>query len=229
MSLVVAAIALLLHTPVFDPLAWSAANQYRRVAEQRVAVEAFDFAALRFKLGEVGYEKLQLLNAMESHPQAALVREKVKAVEDATSYQSPQATSLIVRAEHLQTIGLPEALPAGLVDVLNSDLSEYIVQGCATQRDCAVFPVTLDPTLGPAYALLPSGGYAHTIYVYRRGSDEHSWRRQGAFSFIGCYGPVLSDRAAIVEALRRGEIHRAVPLLPNLKIADWEFSPKPDC
>lgn len=62
----VAALALLLHTPLLDPLAMSARDQYARLASGREALDA--------------------LAALEDRPEREAVRANVGAVRHATSY-----------------------------------------------------------------------------------------------------------------------------------------------
>ena len=54
LALGVALLGVLLHTPWLDPLRWSARSQYARLAAGDVDAAVFDYAFLRFKLGQVG-------------------------------------------------------------------------------------------------------------------------------------------------------------------------------
>lgn len=223
MSLVVAAIALLLHTPVLDPLAWSAANQYRRLVDQRVPPAQFDFAALRFKLGAVGFETLQRLKTAAGHPQAEVVRTKVEDTERLTTYVAPDVPAMTLLAEHLQVVGLPEGVPGGLVDFLNKDALDFVVRACVSERDCVIFPIDVDGDSLPEYALLPS--YFYSLYVF--GRSPSGWRRVGEYESIGCGFSGARGRDDVVAAIRRGEI--TSPSVPAVAIAKWRFGPKNDC
>lgn len=70
LSLVVAGLALLLHTPVLDPLRLSADSQYRRLASSEAGAATFDYGTLRFDLGHAGHEKLQALRQLSESSRA---------------------------------------------------------------------------------------------------------------------------------------------------------------
>src|SRR5438034_2645150 len=102
LALFVALLAFLVHTPLADPLRWSAWHQFRRLADGKVNAAEFDYAALRFQLGHVGYAKLAELEKMTAHPQASTIRQNIEAVRAAASYWDFKARlSLAFRGEDL--------------------------------------------------------------------------------------------------------------------------------
>ncbi len=82
----VAAVVLLLQTPVLDPYRATATDQFARLMDGRTDVGAFDFAFLKFKLGEPGRAVLAALKETKDHPDQAQIDAALDRVRDADSY-----------------------------------------------------------------------------------------------------------------------------------------------
>ena len=86
-----------LATPLANPWAMSAKSQYQRLAEGRVAASEFDFAYMRFDLGPFGEKALDKLVALNTHPEAAIIRAEVAALRAAKNrweYENPNLAPL---------------------------------------------------------------------------------------------------------------------------------------
>lgn len=80
------AVLIALATPLVNPWAISAKSQYDRVANERVAVEEFDFGYMRFELGKYGDRMLEKMLALEDHRDIGAIRDGVKRARSAKSY-----------------------------------------------------------------------------------------------------------------------------------------------
>ncbi len=229
MSLAVAALALLTHTPLLDPLAWSARDQYARLAEGRVDALQFDFAALRFKLGREGYERLGALEALQGHPERQVILAKVALVRGASSYYAVQPGREVypLKEEHLDVAIPSGTLPEGLLAGLGAELPDYVARGCIrNERACVVFPIEADGDGEAEYVLFPPGDMLtelDSIYLFDREPDR-KWRRAGEFRLLPrCKGAAPAPRDPMLRAIHNAEARMVDPSRRNLKIADWEF------
>jgi hypothetical protein len=227
MSLVVAIVALLLHTPVLDPLAWSAANQYHRLAQQRVSAEQFDFSALRFKLGAVGYQTLQSLTELDEHPQVDLVRRNVASVEQAGRYSVAEVRRDILLREDLRVVRVPDGVPEGLAEIINEHVPSRVINRCVENRDCVVFPVS--PAAGRLiFVLYPSGS---NTMLYGFSGERGEWRQAGEFEFdySDCGYSRGPDHGEVLAAIESDDVTSAPESRQTLRIGDWVFRRQPMC
>lgn len=217
MSLLIAIIALLAHTPVLDPLGWSARNQYRRLVQEKVDAEAFDYGSMRFHLGRAGYARLLTLGQLADHPQAEIIHKQVEMVREAKSYSAWEKTrSPVITADHLNVFTPSGHLPEGLVEKLTFDLYGYLIKGCMEKKDCLVFSINLDMDQDSEYAFVTSGKW-YAILLYDR--DENlQWQRVGNFRFKGGKRP---NRAAFIEAIEQSKTIVMQPRYGDLQIANW--------
>jgi hypothetical protein len=172
---VVIAVALALHGPLLDPLYWSARNQYQRLVTGRVSADTFDFAYMRFQLGDAGSAWLQRIAALESHPELDRIREQVALARALKRYEGAprgDGTRNPLTLADLELIGGLNVLPPGLL----ATLDEQSRDRCHADRPCALFAVdvTGDPT--PEYCL-DTGYFSVPCFAQRPGRDE--WRKLG--------------------------------------------------
>ncbi|MEO1135214.1 MAG: hypothetical protein AAFW68_01225 [Pseudomonadota bacterium] len=86
------AVLIAIATPFANPWAISARSQYALLAGERIAVSDFDFAYLRFSLGDHGERTLDRLEALETHPEIVEIRKSiahVRSVKSAWAYRNP--------------------------------------------------------------------------------------------------------------------------------------------
>lgn len=109
------AVLVAISTPLANPWAMSARSQYALLAEERIAAADFDFAYLRFSLGEYGARALDRLEALENHPEIAEIRDRIGDVRNANSaweYRNPELLNGAAEPapDHEKPDG-PETLP----------------------------------------------------------------------------------------------------------------------
>ena len=202
MGILVVACAVLTHTPILDPLRWSAKSQFDRLAERRVDASEFDFGHLRFELGHFGFEKLARLEELTDHPQADVIRERVRATRAAESYAEvkPQPASLL-SASDIVPFDTTTGLPDSLVQYVASRLTPHQADRCEENGDCTMFAVNLDTDDEPEYVLLLSGDQDYEIFAFDR-DESGQWRQVGRLRPSGT-GARLPVRTLLLDTLRQ--------------------------
>lgn len=214
---VVVVLAVLTHTPLLDPLRWSARNQYYRLSSGMVDAYDFDYGYLRFQLGHVGYETLERLESLSDHPQAATIRERVAATRSAESYAAvrPQPARLM-SASDIVPLDSTVSLPDSLLRLVVTDLAEYEADECEENGDCTMFNINLDSDLDSEYILLLSGEHDYGMIAYDR-DGEGKWLQAGRLRPHGL-GARLPPRAQLLETLRHGGAVTEPPTYRDLRI-----------
>ncbi len=210
MSLVVAALALLLHTPLLDPIAWSARSQYARLASGGADAAAFDYGTLQFKLGQAGRDALARLAALDSHPRAAVIKAEVERVRKAESYWDWERGGT---HDPFRPLVAGTALPDGLAAAMTA---VPFLEGSCKREPCTAFPVDLDADPEPEYVLLEPRGSAD-LYLFDRVGT--AWALAGKLHAGGRW-PGGSVLLALVE---RGKATSAPPTYRDLVVGEFRF------
>ncbi len=109
------AVLILLATPLVNPWAMSAKSQYALLANGKAPASDFDFGYLRFSLGKYGEKALDKLLTLDTHPEAAAIRDGVARARAAKSqwlYLNPDlAPEAEPEADTPDLIDKPETLP----------------------------------------------------------------------------------------------------------------------
>ena len=180
LSFVVASVALLLHTPVLDPPAWSARAQLARLVSGRADAEKFDYAYLRFFLGRVGFETLARIEGLEADPRREIMRAGVRLARDLKGYDyryGTQEVADVLRGEHLVLGAGLEAAPEDLVPRIAADLTRSERENCVRERTCCLFAVDLNADGTAEYCLLLRSLSRYQAPCWEHG--EQGWRRLG--------------------------------------------------
>ncbi len=199
---VVIVFAVLVHTPLLDPLRWSARSQFRRLSDGIVNAREFDYGYLRFQLGHIGYETLGAIEELDDHPQAQIISERIAVTRAAESYADvrPQPETLI-SASDIVTLDSTATLPDSLVRFVVTNLTQFEADDCEANRDCTMFPVNLDADEDAEYLLLLSGERNYSIVVFDRDEDG-KWMRAGRLTRYD-RRVRLPPRAALIATLRQ--------------------------
>lgn len=197
-SLIIVGTIILLHTPILDPLKLSANNQYNRLISGKVSAEDFDFAALRFKFGKVGYDKLNLLKDIEGHAEATEIKE---AVEDALTldyYNRKRSKTKLVKAEDIMILTPSGELPKNIFDSFKKNLGVWRMNSCAKDKDCIVFNLNIDNDIEEEYLFVTSGKY-YSIYIY---DDEICCKKNYSSTRDG----LRPTREELITAIKESQI-----------------------
>ena len=206
------------HTPLLDPLRLSARNQFDRLARGKVRASEFDFGALGFQLGRVGWERLEALTKLTRHPEIAEIVKEVRLVESVGS----SGEWLNLRGKPLRRIladGDLAVFPPGTR--IPEDLRAAISQDrgipgatrCAETRECALMAIILDDDPEPEF-LLATDRFELALYDRETGGV---WRGR-ALNIEG--GRILGDEYDARVAIRKGRVDVARPRYPRLRIGE---------
>jgi hypothetical protein len=220
LALFLVVLAIATHTPVLDPLAWSARNQYQRLIEGKADAQDFDYGALRFLLGRAGYARLEALGRIQDHPNAQLIRERVASVKEAKSYYALRRQRPAKQSTALDLKGRLEVLPTGAE--LPDDLVQTIVvshgngaENCVRLGGCLLYAINLDEDPENEYLLIPPLRSYDSIAVFDRSAQ--GWENAG--SLVLRRGQWVKP-AELIEKLRASEIELITPIYRDIKIGD---------
>lgn len=80
LALSIAAVLIMVHSPVADLRAWTADSQTQRLLEGKVAIDEFDYHYLRFSLGAYGLQSLQVIRDSQLAKENPTVANRIDAV-----------------------------------------------------------------------------------------------------------------------------------------------------
>jgi hypothetical protein len=210
MALVVAAVALLTHTPVLDPLGWSARNQLGRLLSGAVAADRFDYAALA-RLGSSGMVILDGLASLEGHPEAETIRRRAAFAR--MMRPADQKLARVLVDDDLVLIG-PAHAPPDLMQTF-ADVEPGVSAQCKGQRTCALFSVDL-----------VAGGEEEWCLLRANHDQVSCWEHAGSRwnrLFLSRSGPMAPSSPDLLDALRESGAEPIAPPLRDLKIGTAVF------
>lgn len=181
MALVLIALALLLHTPVLDPIAWSVRHQVARLRSARVGPDQLDFGYLRFHLGRRGYAALITLRDDPPPEAAAATREKIAAALAVERYRDWQhgVGPAFDRDRKFERIAAAGEWPPGLTDALREATEEESrLQQCGHRATCVAFALDLDGDAQPEELIASRSSTWFEVTAFGRGEDG-TWRLLG--------------------------------------------------
>lgn len=215
-ALAVIALGLLVHTPLLDPLGWSARQQFTRLSSGRVAADEFDYGFLRFHLGRAGAAKLAALEGLEQHPEIAEIRAGVaraRAADSDRQWRQEHAPGL--RQEDLALLPPGAVWPEGLFQAIRGATVAWMQDRCRLEGECVVAPVDLDGRPGLEYVVLIGSEKSGELRLFARDGDA-PWRAVG--QLFDPNRPHLLHLDEVREALRTGAIGAAEPRYPDVMI-----------
>ncbi len=238
-SIIVMAVAILINTPVLDPISISANSQFRKLTRGHIDPAKFEFQVLKFHLGKEGFEKLNALAEIkdQDHPKAAIIREQAREIIKQESYDWEYATEAVklestkeetggkpkateLKEEHLKVITLSGKLPEGLLSAVTSNLQGCadLLDLCARQKDCAVFSRNMDADMEEEYIFVQSDISCGGLHLFDS-TDGQSW------SYIGEMrqaGEKNKDREALMKVIEESNLVPVAPEYMELKAAGYE-------
>lgn len=219
LSAVLIATALLVHSPILDPLAWSARHQCARLVSGQADPESFDYAFLRFRLGHRGAKALSELEEIEGHPQVSSIRAGIRSAREAQYYAPEERDRVRVTAEHLVPVPGLESVPEGLVDHLNASSAHRARRAECVRQPCEVFAIDLDGDSAPEHCV----AFSFSI-------ECHGFRN-GGWQWVGFLAPMLRDRGGwddVHRDLRAGGAAPVPPRWADVQIGDRVYRFQPD-
>jgi len=218
-----ALLALAVLTPVLDPYALSAGNQFNRLASGQVVPAEFDFGLMKFKLGASGRTALERIRTDDSLPQRQEIDRNLAILDQSTRYGEWQRN--VKRREEYGDS--PERIfesfllwPAGQAPdpafrqfLLSS--KRDILTGCAkrTPAICALLAADLVGGAPTEYVFARRNSrYNIQFYGFRR--DGETWKRFDHWRFDG------ADASEAWDAIKRGAVTVAASQHRVLRLGD---------
>ncbi|MBW2445455.1 MAG: DUF4153 domain-containing protein, partial [Deltaproteobacteria bacterium] len=222
-ALFVAAIGLLAHTPVLDPIGWSARSQFKRLAGGRIPAAEFDYGYLQFELGRAGVARLAELETLESHPEFLDICERVALVRAEENYwRWKQRHGAGFGPDLFEVLPAGATLPEGLIDFARSENLVWTEDSCGAKRYCAAIQVELDGEAPKEWVLV----------VHRR-----SWAQALAiaetdtgFRSLGVLQPVEGGAkpTELEASLKASDFGTEAPRFRDFRIGDARYRVVPN-
>lgn len=211
-ALLVSALIVLIHSPVLNPVTWSAKDQFKRLMSGRVSPLEFDFGALKFHFGIPGQKYLQQLrNLPLEHPLKAEISNRLTAVDEVENYYQwkkhmDNADSLADSAM-LETIVGNTTIPEGFISVLGA-------QQCR-KSTCYLLPIDLnsDGREELVFFDMSDDWMAPVLYAQ---DDNGQWVKQGN---VG--NPASKEnRQLLIDKLKKEKHHAVSPQYQSLQVGE---------
>ncbi|MCB5186674.1 DUF4153 domain-containing protein [Methylobacillus caricis] len=180
-ALITVVLAILACSPVLDPARIAVNSQVARLLQQKVAVSSFDFEYLRLEAGRYGNQALSRLSHEQSHPQAALLRQKADAAAKVKyrTYKPKDSQDFSDETVRRQLRIYPHdaELPASFIQYLREQLnSRALYLNCRENKPCPVLKLDLNSDGMDELVLL--NRYSSRIF----GLNHGQWQPVGRLS-----------------------------------------------
>jgi len=209
-ALLISVLIILIHSPVLNPVAWSAKDQYQRLIGRKIAVVDFDFGALKFNLGNPGLKYLQQLRDLPpENPMKVEINNRLLAVDEAESYHQWKRNK---ESEPLADHAMIESIDG-------STIPETFVRALESKQcrksTCHVLSVDLNQS-GQEELLfidMRDAWVAPIIYA----QDNHGkWVKRG---IIGA-SMRRENRQEFIDKLKKGSYQTVNPQYQSLKVGE---------
>jgi hypothetical protein len=223
LAFVVIGVALALHTPMLDPIAWSTRSQLARLASGRTRAADFDFGALRFQLGRRGYDALLRLAEQPPGDDAATVAERIRTALDVGSYVEWQEAAAAVGPPAFALLPEGAPWPNGLERaVRRQKTSGWELRHCSATHTCLVIALDLDADGREEALVLPGDTGIWSEIAALSEVEPGEWRPLGRLK-SGVAGPSSEQVRAWLDAAREGRARAVVPHHQDLELAGSRF------
>lgn len=224
MALIIAATALLIHTPLLDPYSRSAANQLDRFVSGKVDIEGYDYGFLRFKLGAPGRSALDEIRALaQEHPESGAIGEQLAVLDEAENYwqwkfdEVPEGAASAERAAFIKKILLRPTefeVPEQVADLIFDYRESYVNQCVNGDAKCGLLSLDIDSDGREEYLFISSQPYYLPLLIFRHlGTDE--WTRADR---SGISGAIEFDYESAVGSIVSGDYELVEPVYPDIRI-----------
>ncbi len=226
MALVIAAILLLMHTPVLDPIGHSARNQYNRLMAGKVKPVEFDYRHMLRDLGRRGDEYVRRIEKSTDKKFAALKGDIAKfrktGISNRFALEPDGKTELAQKDLRIYT---PDGkLPDGLFDEIKKTFTGRMVRDCRSDAHCAIFALNVDGDDAPEYFLTTSNNVG-SMQCFDLNKDGE-WRMVKRYDFSYASGKKTFKAERLKEILSDGKA-RAVPsLYSDVEIDGRRYLPR---
>lgn len=236
LALVVLALSVLVHLPPLEPYGISARDQVARLRDGRIAPDAFDFAFLKFKLGDAGLSALKEIESDADLMKTAVVAERLEELKSFRHYTLPQTLG---RRKQFSTTELrdvtaymvmfpPERVPpaAAIAELVRNSRSQ--LQSCRFRSvsdgrtlissPCAIIGGDLNSDGLEDVAILFQGYRLSTLLQ----QSDGSWK-PGPVLTAGGRDIKLAPSSEIPKAIKRGDVQIVPPVTQDIMIGESRF------
>ena len=220
-ALLIVAIGLLAHTPILDPIGWSAESQVARLVERRSTAAEFDYGYLRFQLGSAGRAALDALDDLDSHPEIAIIREqlvRIRGVEHYWEWKS-RGGPILSRA-HFVAFPPDAEIPDGVIKAARGS-QIWNGQSCEETLFCGAFSVELDGPEPEEWVLIAAHEGWSQISLFAIDTDAG----EAAYAYVGPLHHVRDqpESEALRKMLEAGRFGSIEPVHQDLTIGENHF------
>lgn len=222
-ALLIVSLGLLVHTPLLDPVGWSARNQLGRLLDGRTTAADFDYGYLRFELGRDGAAALATLDGLEHHPDIDAIREGVATARAAgTHWEWTKDRGPALSHELFTVLPAGTELPDAVLSAARRRDENWIGDACKGVLFCAAFQTDLDGHPPDEWVLAIGADRWNQRWVFREAGD--------GYEYAGRLVPVgLSSGATDLEQdLKAMRIQPIEALYRDLRIGDTRYHLVPD-
>ncbi len=199
-ALLMAVLMVLVHSPVLNPLTWSARDQVNRLLTQKISLEEFDFGALKFRFGRAGLQSLEQLKQLPSdHPLAEMLPPWLMAVDEASNYYQWKNNR---QSDGLSSVPLVECITGDRP--VPPDFVQILTERQCRKSTCYVLPVDLDRDGRDELVFFDMADKWLALKLYDR-DPQGEWEKRGTLGAA----MTQEQRQALVERIRH-EQHSAV-------------------
>lgn len=224
MALIIAAAALLIHTPLLDPYSRSAASQLERLVQGTADVKTFDFGLLRFELGAPGRAALEEIGALAvEHPQGGAISEQLAglaSVENHWQWKNEWLGRDIEAAERSELIKAfllyPREfeVPKRIADLILDYRSSYVEQCARDEVECAILSLDIDSDGRGEFVFVSSQASSVPLLMFRHPESEE-WMPANRSKVSGAEE---FDFEAAIEAIESGDYGLVEPVYPDIRL-----------
>ncbi len=223
LSITTIVLALLLHTPLLDPLRLSAAHQNQRLLNEDVAPEMFDFAALQYKLGHIGYAYVQSLHNAQL-PLQTEIDEQLKLLAATDNYYQfrDKKNQSQLKREWLTLLPKEQPLPESLWAAIKEQGRDE--NACNEEQHCVLYAVNLDnDDVLEQVLFIPSNKHYEALELYDNDSKEE-WSFIQNLYIDAALSETSANNLALEEALLNQQVSTQAPrYYKDLIIGKYRF------
>ena len=209
-ALMTVLLLLVIHTPWFSPLQFSAKNQVQRLLDGKNPVESFDADTLRNRLGVPGRQAFEALLAQVEQGQVLtpearpVLLKRLKEAQSGTRRSNERVIEWIgPKVEGSEQFETPK-MPGHLC----------LFPGCA------MWAVDLDQDGQNEVLQVPKQNWSGPLYFFKR-DDQGKWQRAGMFESD-------DNPLELIELIREGKAKVVKPRYQSLEMGGIELSPRVD-
>lgn len=229
MAVIIAVVALTVHTPLLDAYSRSAADQLDRFSSGKAEVEGYDYGFLKFKLGAPGREALQEIAALaKEHPQVDVIEARLAALAEAADHW--QWTNELFQDDRAiddrsgfmdNLLRRPEAIeiPAQVVDIIVRNRRHEVTQCAKRDAKCVLRQLDADGDGRNEYLYSSSGSFNRPLFIFElKDGDGWAWSQAEPEGESGNRSSKKFDYEAAFDAILSGDYELVEPVYPDIRV-----------